>query len=307
MTNKLHPKCHYGEADPYVDFRGNVLPCCWVTAEFDFFTKHVPEAATKFNLSNHSLRNILSSKEWIEMTDSFHEPENGFKQCSNSCRFKNDVNGRSTSTTLRKNNGSYVTNAIHVEPTSRCTLACSKCSRTMYKGTYGIDDLPIEHFVNICAQETHPKILLCGSLGDPIYHRNYHELLHIGLEMGKEIHTVTCGSNRSRKWWEKTAEIVSVNPKKATFTFSVDGLGDTNHLYRKNADWKSIITGLEVMRDTEAKLIWKMIVFKHNQHQIDEVEKLAKSYRMVYNQSHSSRFEGKSDPLRPDEKYVNNA
>ena len=71
--------------------------------------------------------------------------------------------------------------SLHVEPTSRCTLACSRCERTVFldkfrKKNFSIDDLNIaalENFIDISIDQ----INLCGNLGDPIYHREFIKLI----------------------------------------------------------------------------------------------------------------------------------
>ena len=63
--------------------------------------------------------------------------------------------------------------------------------------------------------------------------------------------------------------------------FSIDGLEDTNHLYRKNAKWKSIMGGIEMLQKRKCKIIWKFIVFKHNQHQIYQAKQLCEQFSHI--------------------------
>ena len=60
--------------------------------------------------------------------------------------------------------------------------------------------------------------------------------------------------------------------------FSVDGLEDTNHIYRKNSRWKDIVMAVETLASgkQKPKLIWQMLVFPYNEHQIEEAERLSK-------------------------------
>lgn len=60
-------------------------------------------------------------------------------------------------------------------------------------------------------------------------------------------------------------------------TFAIDGLEDTNHLYRKNAKWNSIMTAIDTLKDRLFKMTWQFIPFKHNQHQIFEAGNLSKT------------------------------
>lgn len=167
-------------------------------------------------------------------------------------------------------------NAIHLEPTSRCTLGCSNCIRTQY-----IDSIPIEDCdIDMVIKATKEKnwLHMCGNHGDPIYHPKFHELLH-GVR--KENPTIvfsmhTNGAFRSIDWWEKTASLLT--NKKDTIYFSIDGLPNNNHIYRVNSKWESIENGIRTLArvNPNLKLIWKWIVFKYNQNQIDEGIELAK-------------------------------
>jgi hypothetical protein len=53
-------------------------------------------------------------------------------------------------------------------------------------------------------------------------------------------------------------------------------LEDTNHLYRENAKWDSIVDAIDVVTKFTINTTWKYIVFKHNQHQIEEAKILGK-------------------------------
>ena len=76
--------------------------------------------------------------------------------------------------------------SLHVEPTSRCTLACPRCERTVFldkfgKKNFSIDDLNIaslENFIDTPVDD----ITLCGNIGDPIYHREFINLVKILLK-----------------------------------------------------------------------------------------------------------------------------
>jgi sulfatase maturation enzyme AslB (radical SAM superfamily) len=55
-------------------------------------------------------------------------------------------------------------------------------------------------------------------------------------------------------------------------TFSIDGLEDTNKIYRINSEWESIMNGFNTIKKYGIKTVWKFIVFRHNQHQIEEAK-----------------------------------
>src|SRR4051794_31873359 len=101
---------------------------------------------------------------------------------------------------------------LHIELTSRCTLACPRCARTLNPAELSIQDLPLEIIGRSINKHAFPKlksVLLCGSYGDPIYHRQFHDVIaHLKSEkLG--VRMDTNGSYRNKEWWERTGAILS--------------------------------------------------------------------------------------------------
>jgi len=190
----------------------------------------------------------------------------------------------------------------HIEPTSRCILECSMCDRTWFYEKFKkrlSSDIDIEHLINFL-KGTSPNVLMCGNNGDPIYHRKFHNLCLELKKIDTTISITTNGSGKKKEWWRKLCSILSKND---SITFSIDGLNDTNHLYRKNANWNSIMDAINVVREKNIQTTWKFIVFKHNQHQIHEAEKISKTLGINHFELIKSDRWWKKD-LMPDEKYV---
>jgi hypothetical protein len=55
-------------------------------------------------------------------------------------------------------------------------------------------------------------------------------------------------------------------------TFSIDGLEDTNHLYRRNVNWNLLIENVKSFIDAGGTAVWDYLIFKHNEHQIDQAK-----------------------------------
>ena len=110
--------------------------------------------------------------------------------------------------------------------------------------------------------------------GDPIY---YPKLLEFLREWRgtKTFHLFTNGSRMSLDFWKDLAEILD---HRDQVTFSIDGLKDTNPVYRINSDWDSIMIGLAVMAKAPVWVNWKTVVFAHNQHQIKDIERFAMTH-----------------------------
>jgi hypothetical protein len=145
------------------------------------------------------------------------------------------------------------------------------------------------------------KVNLCGNNGDPIYHSKFLELCQKFKDNNCSLTISTNGSAKTKLWWNKLNKILN---KDDCIIFAIDGLEDTNHLYRKNAKWNSIINAIKTLKDRECKIIWKFIPFKHNQHQILQAGNLSKQLGFdQFKLEPSARWLGKKD-LMPDREYT---
>lgn len=192
--------------------------------------------------------------------------------------------------------------SLHIEPTSKCTLECPLCDRTWFYETFKkrlLHEINVQNFVDFAG--VNADITMCGNNGDPIYHSKFHELCKKLKDNNCKLTIITNGSAKTKEWWNTLNNLLDVDD---TLIFSIDGLEDTNHLYRKNAKWKSIMDAVEVLRSGKCRLQWKYIVFKHNQHQIKQAKELSVELGFdSFKLEHSDRWLGKKE-LMPDREYV---
>ena len=192
--------------------------------------------------------------------------------------------------------------SFHVEPTSKCTLQCSLCDRTWFYEKFKkrlIHEINITDVVKFIGSNA--EVSLCGNNGDPIYHSKFIKLCKKLKDNNCKIKITTNGSGRSVNWWKKLNLVLD---KEDILRFSIDGLEDTNHIYRKNAKWKSIMTAIKTFEKRKCKLYWKFIVFKHNEHQIVKANNLCKKLNFdLFELEKSDRWMGQKD-LIPSEKFV---
>lgn len=192
---------------------------------------------------------------------------------------------------------------MHIELTTRCTLACPGCPRTMIanQGTpYPKLDLNLEAFLNFMDCESGRAIgnfNLEGNHGDPIYYPQLVEF--VTAFRSKKFVIVTNGSYRDKKFWESLASVMT---KDDWIIFSIDGLEHNNHLYRHNSNWQSIMCGIDIMARSSANIGWKTIVFDYNYQEIDAIKKFAESKGAVFVSQKTNRFGDES--LRPPVNYV---
>lgn len=177
--------------------------------------------------------------------------------------------------------------SLEIELTSKCTLACPGCSRvnTIHlRELWDKGHLPFDLVENLIRTTNFKWYNLIGCYGDSIYYPQFWDVMRILVDEKKDWMVHTNGSSRSRSWWEQSYDIEFENSKANKFYFAIDGLEDTNHLYRINAKWKTIETALDVMskHPSRPKLYWRWLDFAYNRHQQDEARKVAESYDIQF-------------------------
>ena len=173
-----------------------------------------------------------------------------------------------------------LTNPLEIELTTKCTLGCPACPRNHsddLKENWDVGHLDTNIIKKFADDPADRGYLFVGCYGDPIYHPDFIEIMRYYTDRNKRFTVHTNGSFKKQKWWN---ELASINwSRRQRFTFSVDGLEDTNHIYRIRADWKSIMAGMQIMgalpKDRKPWLLWKYLVFPYNEHQVEEARALA--------------------------------
>lgn len=172
-------------------------------------------------------------------------------------------------------------NILHLEPTDSCQAACPQCPREIDVNfnKQQIHHLTLEQIINLLGQDiiaNLDKMFMCGDYGDPaagqytldIY--RYFRTVNPDISLGMN----TNGGLRDSKWWQELAKILS--NEKDYAVFSIDGLKDTNDIYRINVNWNKVIENAKTFVSAGGRAHWEMLVFEHNEHQVDECEQLAR-------------------------------
>jgi len=165
--------------------------------------------------------------------------------------------------------------SLHIEPTTRCKIACVTCPRTRFPELVPIVDIDIDIVVRSAAG--YDDVYMCGDHGDSIYHPRLHEM----LDRLQEAHPTlsikfeTNGSGRTPTWWKETAQRLK---SKDTVIFNIDGVRDNNHIYRIGSKWDTIEQGARSLRaaNPDVIMIWRYIAMHHNQDSLAEAYTLSK-------------------------------
>lgn len=173
---------------------------------------------------------------------------------------------------------------LQIETTSRCTLKCPACSRTWWNQTLKkripISDIDIEMLYKFldCEKGREIKMLdLRGDWGDCIY---YPKLFDFIDKFRKEKNFTICtnGAWQTEKFWNRLSAILVEGD---VVEFSIDGLEDTNHLYRQDVEWNKVMDRIGWFIESGGKATWKWVPFKHNIHQTEQARKLSEELGFV--------------------------
>lgn len=171
---------------------------------------------------------------------------------------------------------------IHVEPTTVCQAECPMCPRTIlgyHRGQYTNSELTLDIF------KTHldplvdrlQKVLFCGTLGEPAAAQDLIPMIR-WLKTRNSSITIGLNSNggvRATAWWAELASLIK-DDIRSYVVFSIDGLEDTNHIYRKNVSWSKLMDNARAYISSGGNAQWDSLIFKHNQHQVNQMRDLAK-------------------------------
>ena len=167
---------------------------------------------------------------------------------------------------------------LQAEISNYCNSSCPQCPRNVFGGKI-IPNLPLrkwkvtelDRMFRVGFVQNLTMLYLCGTYGDPMTHPQVIKIIdwfrdrNPNIQIG--IHT-NGGVGRIEDYKELA--------KKVNFIgFGIDGLSDTNHLYRRHTHWLSIMDRARAFIDAGGKAIWDYIVFEHNQHQVEQARTLA--------------------------------
>jgi len=197
----------------------------------------------------------------------------------------------------------------NIDLTYRCPLACPLCMRAslhnknpqirasnkaaMKAKIADSSDISLNDFRKLC-DFFQNSIALCGQISDPVYHKQFYEILKICSNEYPytrfNIHTAAHQKNID--WYKKAFEL---SGKNVHWIFGLDGLPDVSHLYRKNQNSQLIYDAMMLGREMGVNIGWQMIIFDFNEHQIEQV-KLICQKRGIKPRFIASNRKSKNDP-----------
>ena len=183
---------------------------------------------------------------------------------------------------------------VHLEITSKCQARCPMCPRRINGGVLNplitLNEITLEQFkewFTIDFIKQLDSLFMCGNLGDPIIAQDCLEIFQYLRDTNPNIRLSmhTNGSARTKEFWRGLAYT------NVRITFGIDGLEDTHSLYRIGTDYDKIIDNAYDFIQAGGEAEWHMLVFKHNEHQIEECRETSSEIGFKkFTTKHTSRF-----------------
>ena len=193
-----------------------------------------------------------------------------------------------------------------IEITTYCNAACPQCPRNI-QGS-GINPyMPLVHLdraaIDAAFSAEHcgklRQIFFCGSYGDPVMHPDFLGILQDFRRKNPTLwlYIHTNGGVHDEAYW---AEIAAIMNGYGQIDFGFDGLEDTLHLYRRNVKYTVAMRNARAYIDAGGRAQWNFIVFKHNEHQVEQARQLSAEYGFFnflarktgrfYNHTHATAY-----------------
>lgn len=170
--------------------------------------------------------------------------------------------------------------SIHLEPSSFCNARCPHCPRND-SGVENVSDYKernltlhdVQSIISVELLKNLDNILYNGNLGDMIMNPEIVEITQWFRDINPKvkIQANTNGGARDAKFWRSMASL------DVEIRFGIDGLADTHHLYRQNTVFDQVVKNAQIFIEAGGNAVWKMIKFKHNQHQIELCQDMARN------------------------------
>lgn len=173
---------------------------------------------------------------------------------------------------------------VHLEISSLCNASCPLCPRNFrgypYNNGYIESNLTLDsakHIFTSTFLRQLNRIYINGNYGDAVMNSETPDIVEYFRSQNNDliIDISTNASARDKSFWQRLAQA------KVNVSFCLDGLEDTHHLYRQNTNWKTIIKNAKIFISAGGTAIWKMILFNHNRHQIDECSQLSEKIGFI--------------------------
>jgi len=177
---------------------------------------------------------------------------------------------------------------IQIELTNYCNAACPQCDRYEQYVDWkngrindlGLNDAwftlkDIKKMLKNHKWDKLEMVHMCGNVDEPTVNPQMLEISkYIATNIKCRVAISTNGGTRDEEFWTNLGKL-SKETKNILVVFGVDGLEDTNHIYRVHVDWKKLQRNWRAYINAGGYAEWQFIVFDHNKHQIEDAKKMS--------------------------------
>lgn len=166
--------------------------------------------------------------------------------------------------------------SIQIDVTSYCNSFCGSCIRNIYGGETNpcitLSHMSWETWKAVVHSEAFANTSLIhfnGNYGDFSMHPEIVEMIDYAFDINPNLRFSinSNGGARDEEFWINLANVLNKYPAHEV-VFSIDGLEDTNHIYRRGVKFENIIRNAKAFIKAGGFATWRMIVFDHNKKQI---------------------------------------
>ena len=169
--------------------------------------------------------------------------------------------------------------SLQLEVTNLCNAACPQCPRNFFGGktltTLPLKNWTLQEFksaIPLLEFSSLEQIYFCGTYGDPFSNHYITQMVRYIKDIlpNVQVGIHTNGGIGKNKTYAEIARYVDF------IAFGIDGLEDTNHIYRRNVKWDKIMENATMFIKNGGTAYWDFIVFDHNQDQVQKAENYSK-------------------------------
>ena len=183
---------------------------------------------------------------------------------------------------------------LQVEISAFCQAGCIDCNRWRPRGGYldwsvgapttwqlNGDYAHMNSMYSVDRWHQHIKqfpdvrhLQFVGNMGDPMAHPHIVECYEIVKSLLPQcrLDMSTNGGLGQIETYQQLARL------GVEITFAIDGLEDTNHIYRRGVEWHKVKQRFTAFIEAGGRAQWQWVDFPHTRHQIDTARQLAKDW-----------------------------
>ena len=181
---------------------------------------------------------------------------------------------------------------LQLEISNYCNAQCPMCAREKYHNydlewfkennfnyPLGLNDslISLDKYKQILSNDSWSslqEIHFCGNYDEPTTHPDIYDMCKWTLQNFPQIviNIATNGGTRDKKFWKSLGELGKYNRNRIRVIWGIDGLQDTNHLYRKSVKWEKLEENFKSYIQAGGTAVWQFIIFEHNQHQFEYIK-----------------------------------